>query len=160
MTGPFHSGYGILPIMFSLPVPALAQSHIPRRDGDMVIAVCWPSSSSSTPLLLLSLSGGDVSSELGWCSSWTGRNCILVSSKIRLCSGDCFFLSGGVTFLHFSLSFAASRFGGRVAITVSGDVPTVGITGLVSRRRRGPTLILGRWRVGRVARQVGVCGGR
>lgn len=32
--GPFHSGCGSLPMMFSRPVPARAHSQIPRRGGD------------------------------------------------------------------------------------------------------------------------------
>jgi hypothetical protein len=142
--GPLHSGCGMRPIMFRRPVPALAHSHMPRRDGDCgdKLLAAWTSPALSTTVpSSLSLRGGRIPSELWRCSPWAGRDCVFVSSMMRDCSVDCLFLSRGVTFFHFSLSFAASRFGGRVAIAISCDVPTVGITGLVSRRRRGPTLI-------------------
>lgn len=132
-------------MMFSRPVPARAHSQMPRLVGVFcsALAASSCSASCSSPIVAGSRSVGrrDVSSELGRCSPGTWCDCIVASCTVRLCSGDRFFRSGGVTFLHFSRSFEASRLGGGLAVAVSGEVPTIEIAGLVRRRRRGPALV-------------------
>lgn len=126
--GPFHSGCGSRPMMFSRPVPALAHCQIPRRGGewcaDPLVALLPFSTSAS-----LGCRGRDASSELGRRSSRTGSGFAASASSAPR-------VSGVMTLLSFAQSWVVSGLGGWLARAVSVEVPTVDDAGLVRRRRR------------------------
>lgn len=110
VAGPFHSGCGRRPMILRRPVPALAHSQIPRREGVCCRALLFPcaSSSSSATGSLLARSWRDVSSEFWWSSSGAGRDACIPIPLIWPCSCWRLCLSGGVTLRSLSLSLSRS----------------------------------------------------
>lgn len=111
VAGPFHSGCGRRPMMLRRPVPALAHSQIPRREGVCCKAPLIPcaSSSASATGSPLARSWRDASSELWWSSSGAGRDACIPIPLIWPCSCWRLCLSGGVTLRSLSLSLSLSR---------------------------------------------------
>lgn len=115
--GPLHSGCGNLPMMLSRPVPALAHSQIPLREGVRCSPLLTPSTfSPPSSITVLLCCWRDTSSKLCGCSSGAGRDSDFSNRLTGPCSCWRFCRSGGVTFrsrsMSFSLSFVMSRLGG------------------------------------------------
>lgn len=124
--GLFHSGWGRRPMMFSFPVPARAQSQMPRRGGNwgpvpfdvtllspFAIASCSPFIVTSPPLFAItsrSLSassgcGRGASSELRRCSS---RAVAVLGASAPSAAG----FSGVMALFSLARSAAVSGLGG------------------------------------------------